>query len=294
MPDTKGKKLYAPYGSDQINIDKAGYAIPKPYTITAKKGVDPKTGEKTVSLKNNTTGKPLYSGVDDSKGGGGAKDWKGRPFPIGASISKRNTNDSIAQQNRAKQQAGYYNVGKAASRNEKGGTFKPKVTVKNKAVGHNRVDGVETKAANGAKVSEGCGCGAKMQVGGQFQPSGQYAGSRAGAAAIAGMTKQAIDMQRAAQAEKLAGLRQVADSVGTNRAYPGRFAPVKPTSRISDVDAYRMRAAAADLENSKVGVAGKSGYVSPVTVTPAPPASAKTPVKKVYPGFNAGGNRVEL
>lgn len=261
MPGTTGaKKPYAPYGSDQIDINKDGYATPKPYPIASKKGVNPKTGARTITLRDTGTGKDVYSG--DDAGGAGRKDFKGRALPIGASVSSRNTSDSIAQQRKAKEQAGYYNIGKKASMQEKGGTFKPKVTVRGKVVGHNRIDTVETGGD--------CGCGSKMQTGGAFfPPQGQRMGAiQSAQQSVAGT---ANDYARQAHAAKLANLRKVADSVGTNRAYPGGVAPANP-----------------------VPPASGSKFVSPVSVTPLPAAAKTTTVKKVYPGFNAGGNRGDI
>ena len=112
MPDPKNKKLYAPYGSDKINIDSNGGAVPKPYDKTRTMGVDKKTGKPTISISKTDTKKMLFSGNDEITSG---KDSSGRPAPKGATESNRFVSDSTKYANDAKYQASKFNIGKAAS-----------------------------------------------------------------------------------------------------------------------------------------------------------------------------------
>lgn len=112
MPDKEKKKIYAPYGSDKINIDEKGKATPKPYDKTRTMSVDKKTGKTKINISNTDTKKMLFSGDDEITSG---KDSKGRPAPKGSTETNRFKSDSTDYVKNSNYQAEKYNIGKAAN-----------------------------------------------------------------------------------------------------------------------------------------------------------------------------------
>ena len=103
MPDPK-KPIYAPYGSDKVNIDDKGIASPKAYPKTRTMGINKKNGNTTITVTNNETKKMLFSKDDVA--------------PNGAKESNKFKSDSTDYVNSAKKQAEKINIGKVASSNK--------------------------------------------------------------------------------------------------------------------------------------------------------------------------------
>jgi len=102
MPDTT-KKIYAPYGSDKVDINDKGLASPKAYPKTRTMGTNKKNGKPTITVTDNATKKMLFSKDDEA--------------PNGAKESNRFKADSTNYVNNAIKQAEKINIGKVASEN---------------------------------------------------------------------------------------------------------------------------------------------------------------------------------
>jgi hypothetical protein len=100
MPDPK-KKMYAPYGSDKVNVDASGNATPKAYPKKRTMSTDPKNGKSMINVADEATKKMLFSKPD--VGAGGAKE------------SNKFKSDSTNYMNQGKRQAEKINIGKIAS-----------------------------------------------------------------------------------------------------------------------------------------------------------------------------------
>jgi hypothetical protein len=131
MPKDPNEGAYAPYGKDKINIA-GNRATVKPYPYTRTNATNPKNGNRTTTVKNNTTGKSFTQDTVDRSG---------------RNFDNRFVADSTAHMNAGKKQAEKFNLGMAASKEDggklKGKTFYPKPVLKAKG-------GAEKKAFGGA------------------------------------------------------------------------------------------------------------------------------------------------
>ena len=104
MIDPPKKNIYAPYGSDKVNIDSKGMASPKQYPKKRTMGINPKNGKETITVTTNDEAKKMLFSKDNVASNGTKE-------------SNKFKSDSTNYSNNAKRQAEKINIGKIASDN---------------------------------------------------------------------------------------------------------------------------------------------------------------------------------